>query len=107
MCPKCQSEMRIIPFIGEFGFRDAFLHRAPETGDENRTAAVHLGRYTSGAMPELDDTTLAVLITGAIIYTIEAPVPGHDPQVDHLAHTLRLSANWDQHLDVYRRAVAR
>ena len=107
VCPKCQSEMRIIPFIAEFGFGDSLSHRASETGDGNCAAAVHLGRYTSGAMPELDDTTFTVLIAGAILKTIEAPIPDRDTQVDHLAHKLRLSAIWDQHLDVYRRAAAR
>lgn len=107
VCPKCQSEMRIIPFIAEFGLGDAFPHRASETGDGNCAAALHLGRYTSGAMPELDDTTLTVLIAGAILKTIEAPILDRDPQDDHLAHKLWLSAIWDQHLDVYRRAAAR
>jgi teichuronic acid exporter len=35
--------VKLSSVIAEFGLGDAFLHRAPETEDENRAAAVHLG----------------------------------------------------------------
>ena len=35
--------VKLSSVIAEFGLGDAFLHRAPETEDESRAAAVHLG----------------------------------------------------------------
>ena len=35
--------VKLTSVIAEFGLGEAFLHRAPETEDENRAAAVHLG----------------------------------------------------------------
>jgi len=35
--------VKLTSVVAEFGLGDAFLHRAPETEDEDRAAAVHLG----------------------------------------------------------------